>query len=90
MEGQTWTTSANFESVPSPYKLESFKKFHTMFLFAGVLPVAGISAILDHIWGSKGVRDKKPPKKGDFVDLNWYVKFSKLLMDETYHNYVSL
>ena len=84
MEGQTWTTSANFESVPSPYKLQ------TMFLFAGVLPVAGISAILDHIWGSKGVRDKKPPKKSDFVDLNWYVKFSKLLMDETYHNYVSL
>ena len=52
--------------------------------------MAGISAILDHIWRSKGVRDKKPPKKGDFVDLNWYVKFSKLLMDETYHNYVSL
>ena len=31
--------------------LKSFKKFQTMLLFAGALPVAGILAILDHIWG---------------------------------------
>ena len=30
------------------------KNFQTMFLFARVLPLVGISAILDHIWGIKG------------------------------------
>ena len=36
-----------------------------MFLFARVLPLLRISAMLDHIWG---VRAQKHPIKGYFVD----------------------
>ena len=39
--------------------------FQTMFLFARVLPMARISAILDHIWQSKG---PKTSQKGHLMD----------------------
>ena len=35
------------------------KIFQTMFLFVGVLLLVSISAILDHIWGSKGQKSPK-------------------------------
>ena len=41
------------------------KYFQTVFLFAKVLPLVRISAILDHIGR---VRVQKPPKKGYFLD----------------------
>ena len=41
------------------------KNFQTVFLFARVLPLVRISAILDHIGG---VRTQKPSWKGYFVD----------------------
>ena len=39
-----------------------------MFLFARVLPLLRISAILDHVGE---VRAQKPPKKGYFVDADY-------------------
>ena len=44
--------------------LNPSKKFQTVFLFASVLPLMKMSAILDHIGG---VRTQKPPKKDNFV-----------------------
>ena len=44
-------------------KLKSFKFFQTMFLLARVLPLVRISVILDHFWGSKGL---KISQKGPF------------------------
>ena len=41
------------------------KNFQTVFLFARVVPLVRISAILDYI---RGIRTQKPPKKGYFVD----------------------
>ena len=41
------------------------KNFQTVFLFARVLPLVRISAILNHIGG---VRVQKPPKRGYFLD----------------------
>ena len=41
------------------------KKFQTLFLFARVLPLVRISAVLDRIGR---VRAQKPPKKGYFVN----------------------
>ena len=52
------------------------KNFQTMFLFVGVLLLVRISAILDHIWGSKG---QKPPKNVVSWMLNRYAKLWKLL-----------
>ena len=43
----------------------SSKNFQTVFLFARVLTLVRIAAILDHIGG---VRTQKSPKKGHFVD----------------------
>ena len=61
------TKTANFGSVPFPWILESFKNFQTvfLFLFARILPLVRISAMLKHIGGA---RAQKPPKKGYFVD----------------------
>ena len=52
MGGQSWTKTANFGSVSFSWKLESFNFFQATLLFARVLPLVKISAILDHIWGS--------------------------------------
>ena len=46
--------------------LNPSKNFQTMLLFARVLPLVRISAILDHIWGSKG---PKTSLKGPFYGL---------------------
>ena len=62
--GQSWTKSANFESVPFP-KINPSKIFQTLFLFARALSLLKSSTILDH---TGGVRAQKPPKKGYFVD----------------------
>ena len=62
--GQSCTKSANLRSIPFPKMFEPFKIF-SVFLFARVLPLARISAILDHIGG---VRVQKPPKNGYFMD----------------------
>ena len=51
------------------------KKFQKLFLFAGVLPLVGVSAILDCIWGSKA---QKPPKKGHLVDAESVLKTLKV------------
>ena len=45
--------------------LNPSKNFQAMFLFASILPLAKMLAILDHIGG---VRTHKPPKKDYFVD----------------------
>ena len=65
MRGQSWTKSANCESVPFPLISNPSKKFQTVFLFARVLPPVRISDILDHIGV---VRAQKSPKNGYFVD----------------------
>ena len=46
-----------------------------MFLFARVLPLLRISAILDHVGG---VRAQKPPKKGYFVGAESVCKTSEI------------
>ena len=53
--GQSWTKSAQI--LP--------KNFQTVFLFAGILLLLRISAILDY---TGGIRAQKPPKKGYFVN----------------------
>ena len=49
MGGQSWAKNANFGSVSFSWKLESFNCFHATLLFARVLPLVRISAILDRI-----------------------------------------
>ena len=67
------------------------KKFQTVFLFARVIPLVRILAILNHIGG---VRAKKPSKKGYFEDADSVRKTLKIFnltaneTDETYHDYV--
>ena len=68
-----WPSSRGKEGSKSLfYKyLNSSKNFQTLFLFASVLPLVKILAILDHIGGAKA---QKPLKKGSFVVLNRYAK----------------
>ena len=68
--------------------LQSFTQ--TMFLFATVLPLVRVSAILDHIWKS---RARKPPKKGHLMDAKsarktFYLNKRKCCSNETYDKYV--
>ena len=51
------------------------KKFQTLSLFAEVLPLVRISAVLDHIGG---VRAQKPPKKDYFKDAESVPKTYKI------------
>ena len=45
--------------------LSTLNFYQTMFLFARVLPLVRISAILDHNWGSKGPKtSQKEPFHG--------------------------
>ena len=68
--------------------------FHIMLLFARVLPLVGILAILDYIWRHNG---PKTSQKGPFhaccIDTqnfeNFYLNNHKCSSDETYHDYVS-
>ena len=49
--------------------------FQTNFLFARILPLVRIAAMLHHIWGIKG---PKPPKKGHFIDAGKVRKTLKI------------
>ena len=51
------------------------KNFQTVFLFPRVLPLVGISPILDYIGG---IRAQKPPKKGYFVDAELLSKILEM------------
>ena len=65
---QSWNKCTNFGSVSLLWKLESFNFFQTMFLFARVLLLVRMSAILDHIWGSKGPKTSlKGPIHGCWI-----------------------
>ena len=71
MGRQSWTKTANFEFVSFSWKLESFNFFQATLLFARVLPLVRISAILDRIWGSH-------PKKAISWMLNRHKDFENV------------
>ena len=52
--GQRWTKNTKFWSALFHKNSNPSKMFQTNFLFARVLPLVRISAILEYIWGSKG------------------------------------
>ena len=54
---------ANFGPVSFLWKLNPLNIFQTIFLFARVLPLVRILAILDHIWGNNSL---KTSQKGTF------------------------
>ena len=71
------------------------KNFQTVFLFARALPVVRISAMLDHIWESKGPKaSQKEPFRGCLIGTQNFENLSlnnhNYYTDETYHNYLSL